>query len=158
MHVSTNKSTTMPKEDYLLKYLEKLSRVIAAMLGFRDKGFPEDGLRLADETYKEMLKIDLDELAVMPVEIFMERIRKEGYNSTYLEAISQLTHETAKSFQTKGNDTNAKNFYLKSLHLYYLLKSSISAFPNVPVLSLSTVFRNPSTSHSDQGRESQRGG
>ena len=40
----------MPKEDYLLKYLEKLSRVIAAMLGFRDKGFPEDALQLADET------------------------------------------------------------------------------------------------------------
>jgi hypothetical protein len=27
--------TTMPKEDYLLKYLEKLSRVIAAMLRLR---------------------------------------------------------------------------------------------------------------------------
>ena len=40
----------MPKEDYLLKYLEKLSRVIAAMLGLRDKGFPEDALKLADET------------------------------------------------------------------------------------------------------------
>ena len=68
----------MPKEDYLLKYLEKLSRVIAAMLGFRDKGFPEDGLRLADETFKEMMDIDLEELTIMPVDKFIEIIRKEG--------------------------------------------------------------------------------
>ena len=54
----------MPKEDYLLKYLEKLSRVIAAMVGFRDKGFPEDALRLVDETYKELLDFNLDELDV----------------------------------------------------------------------------------------------
>jgi len=118
----------MPKEDYLLKYLEKLSRVIAAMLGFRDNGFPEDGLRLAEVTFKEMIQFDLDELAVMPVEKFMERIRKEGYNSTYLEAISQLTHETAKSFQANGNDSNAKNFFLKSLHLYYLLNEKDKTF------------------------------
>jgi hypothetical protein len=52
----------MPKEDYLLKYLEKLSRVIAAMLGLRDKGFPEDTLKLADETYKELLSIHLEDI------------------------------------------------------------------------------------------------
>ena len=111
----------MPKEDYLLKYLEKLSRVIAAMLGFRDKGFPEDGLHLADETYREMLDIDLDELEVMPVEIFIEKVRKENFNATYLQALTQLTHETANTFFSMGNETNAQIFYIKTLQLYYLL-------------------------------------
>ena len=92
----------MPKEDYLLKYLEKLSRVIAAMLGFRDTGFPDDGLRLADETYKEMLDADLDELISMPVDLFIERVRKENYTASYLQALAQLTHETANSFFFKG--------------------------------------------------------
>lgn len=65
----------MPKEDYLLKYLEKLSRVIAAMVGFRVAGFPEDALRIADETYKELFGLNLDELEVMPIERFTELIR-----------------------------------------------------------------------------------
>lgn len=118
----------MPKEDYLLKYLEKLSRVIAAMMGFRDKGFPEDGLRLADETYKEMLDIDLEELAVMPIEKFIDKVKKENYNSSYLQAIALLTYETANTFIAHEKIMNAKSFYLKSLHVYYLLNEKDKTF------------------------------
>lgn len=74
----------MPKEDYLLKYLEKLSRVIAAMLGFREKGFSDESLRLADETFKELLNFNLEELAVLPVEKFIDLIRNEKFNSSYI--------------------------------------------------------------------------
>ena len=118
----------MPKEDYLLKYLEKLSRVIAAMLGFRDKGFPEDGLQLADETYREMLDINLEELEIMPVEIFIERVRKENYNVTYLQALTQLTNETANTYSALENDKKALNFYSKCLQLYYLLNEKDKTF------------------------------
>ena len=118
----------MPKEDYLLKYLEKLSRVIAAMLGFRDKGFPEDGLHLADETYREMLDIDLDELELMPVELFIERMKKENYNASYLQVLTQLTNETANTFSDLGNKEKALNFYNKCLHLYYLLNEKDKTF------------------------------
>ena len=118
----------MPKEDYLLKYLEKLSRVIAAMLGFRDKGFPEDGIRLADETFREMLDIDIDELNIMPLKVFIDRVKKENYNPSYLQVLAQLTHETANSFFDQGNKLNAENFYLKCLHLYYLLNEKDKTF------------------------------
>lgn len=118
----------MPKEDYLLKYLEKLSRVIAAMLGFRDRGFPEDAIRLGDETYKELLNFNMEELAIMPVEKFMEIIRKIGYSSTYVEVLAQLAHETANAFQAQGNVPHAQSFYLKSLQLYYLLNEKDKTF------------------------------
>ena len=118
----------MPKEDYILKYLEKLSRVIAAMVGFRTKGFPEDGLRLVDETYKELINFSLDELIVMPVDQFIEIIRKEGYNHSHLEVLAQLAHETANSFSAQGNHPNAKSFYQKSLQLYYLLNEKDKTF------------------------------
>lgn len=118
----------MPKEDYLLKYLEKLSRVIAAMLGFRDKGFPEDSLRLADETYKELLNFDVEELAIMPIEKFVEVVRKFGYSPTYLDALAQISHETANSFQVQVNPEFAESFYRKSLQLYYLLNEKDKTF------------------------------
>jgi len=118
----------MPQEDYLLKYLEKLSRVVAAMLGFRDKGFPEDALRLADETYKELLDFNSEELAVMPVEKFIDIILKAGYSSNHLEILAQLAYETANSFEAKANKEFAYSFFLKSLHLYYILNEKDKTF------------------------------
>lgn len=111
-----------------MKYLEKLSRVIAAMFGMRDKGFPEDAIRLADETYKELLNLNVEELEIMPVEKFVDLIRQAGYTTTYLEALAKLTFETADSFQQMGNDNPAKGFYFKTLNLYYLLSEKDKTF------------------------------
>jgi len=118
----------VPKEDYLLKYLEKLSRVIAAMLGLRDKGFPEDALRLADETYKELLGFDVEELAIMPVEEFVELVRKHGYTSSHLEIMARLAHETANAMNTRADSENSNSFYEKTLQLYYLLNEKDKTF------------------------------
>src|SRR5665647_2513320 len=118
----------MPKEDYLLRYLEKLSRIIATMLSMRDKGFPEDGSQIADETFKEMLDLNIDELANMPIERFIEVIGKHAYNNSYLEIITQLTHETGKSFMAHGQSDNANLFYSKALQLYYLLNEKDKTF------------------------------
>ena len=118
----------MPKEDYLLKYLEKLSRVIAAMFGFRDKGFPEDALRLAEETFNELIDFKIDELAVMPVSVFVEIVRKKGYTSTYLQALAELAYETAKSFQLQQNKQFAESFCQKTLELYYILNEKDKTF------------------------------
>jgi hypothetical protein len=118
----------MPKEDYLLKYLEKLSRVIAAMFGFRDRGFPEDSLRLADETYKELLDSDTEELSIMPIEKFVEIIRKENYNASYLEVLAQLANETADSYMSANKIENANSFYAKALQMYYILNEKDKTF------------------------------
>jgi len=118
----------MPKEDYLLKYLEKLGRVVAAMFGFREKGFPEDSLRLADETFKELLKLNIDELAMMPVDRFIEIVRAEKYNSSYLESLAKIAYETAKSYLDQENNEKTNLFFDKSLHLYYLLNEKDKTF------------------------------
>jgi len=80
----------MPKEDYLLKYLEKLSRVIAAMLGLRDKGFPEDALHLADETYKELLALNLETISDMPVDEFIDTIKNRVIRLPILKRLPEL--------------------------------------------------------------------
>lgn len=118
----------MPKEDYLLKYLEKLSRVIAAMLGLRDKGFSEDALRLADETYKELLTIHLDDITTIPANEFIEIIKKENYTSAYIEALALITKETAACFEQKNNVVNTRIFNEKALLLYNLLNEKDKTF------------------------------
>ena len=118
----------MPKEDYLLKYLEKLSRVIAAMLGLREKGFPEDALRMADETYKELLSLDLDMLAGMPVAEFDALIKKLGYTPTYIEALAKLTFETACCYAENDDKPKMRIFNEKALLLYCLLNEKDKTF------------------------------
>jgi hypothetical protein len=118
----------MPKEDYLLKYLEKLSRVIAAMFGFREKGYPEDALRLADETLKELIDFKIEDLAIMPVEKFIETIKNIGYSATYLEALGELAAEIAENYRFQNNHEFAICFFKKSLALYFLLNEKDKTF------------------------------
>lgn len=115
----------MPKEDYLLKYLEKLSRVIAAMIGFRDNGFPEDVMRLADETYFELFGFNLKELEIMPVNRFIELIKKYNYSASYLNGLAQLAYEAAKANATVNKSTE---FHKKVLALYLLLNEKDKTF------------------------------
>jgi hypothetical protein len=118
----------MPKEDYLLKYLEKLSRVIAAMLGFRDNGFPEDAIRLANETFKEMLSLDADTISLMPVEKFNVTIRNSSFTSSYLEALAKLCKETAECYKTTADLVKMRLFSEKALLLYLLLNEKDKTF------------------------------
>jgi hypothetical protein len=118
----------MPKEDYLQKYLEKLSRVIAAMLGFREKGFPEESLKLADEVFKELYKVDTEELAVMPLNEFRKIIVQANHTASYLEVIVQLTLETARNNELKQATENAKCLSVKALTLLELLSEKDKTF------------------------------
>jgi hypothetical protein len=118
----------VPKEDYLLKYLERLSRVIAAMLGLREKGCLADAISLADETYKELIDCKVDKLVEMSTGEFMEIIRKTGYSSAYINALAQLAFETATSFHVQENNQSATSFYQKTLELYLFLNEKDKTF------------------------------
>jgi len=118
----------MPKEDYLIKFLEKLGRVVAAMLGFREKGFPDDSLRVADEMYKELLHLDIHTLSSMPLEKYVKIVAEGNYSASYLEGLAELTYQTAKSFSDKSDTQAANSFYEKSLQTYYLLNEKDKTF------------------------------
>ncbi len=118
----------MPKEDYLIKYLEKLGRAIAAIISSRRNGSPDDGIRLADEIYKELWNLDTESIAAMPDKEFIQLIRNENYTASYLESIAQLTHETGRVFSAKEDIGTAMNLYNKALQLYYLLNEKDRTF------------------------------
>ncbi len=118
----------MPKEDYFLKYIEKLNRVIAAMFGFREKGFPEDALRLAQEAYKEMLDLDLDALAGMPEADFEILLDKENIHISYLEYLAEILKETAEAYDKRGKRDTAILFYQKSMATLIFLTQKDKTF------------------------------
>lgn len=118
----------MPKEDYLIKYLEKLGRVIAAMLALRKANQPESSLQLADEVYKELLSISVSDLLDMSEDSFHEAMKKENYNASYIESLAQITHEAAKAYSIREDKENEIKAYKKSLQLYQLLNAKDKTF------------------------------
>jgi hypothetical protein len=118
----------MPQEDYLLKYIEKLSRVIAAMLGFMEKGFPEESLRLADEVYTELLAVDLQDLEEMTEAEFEQLLYKHNLNLSYLEYFAEILLQTAKAYEGKREAAKAKLFYRKSLQTLLFLTEKDKTF------------------------------
>lgn len=120
--------SVMPQEDYLLKYIEKLSRVIAAMLGFMEKGFPEDSLRLADEVYTELLAVDLQALEEMTEAEFEQLLYKHNLNLSYLEYFAEILLQTAKVYEGKQEKEKSLSFYQKSLQTLLFLTEKDKTF------------------------------
>lgn len=118
----------MPKEDYLIKYLEKLSRAVAAMLGFRDKGFPEDAIKLADETFRELVHMNNADIFASTKELFADSVQKAGYSGTYIESMAQLAEQTAEAYAEMGELENAQIFYTNAIHLYDYLNEKDKTF------------------------------
>jgi hypothetical protein len=118
----------MPKEDYLIKYLEKLARAIAAMLGMREKGSYNTALEVADETFREMISLSLTDILNLSVEDFELTIEKEAFTATFLDSLARLAYQTYLNFGDKGEVELHKAFAQKALVLYRLLNRKDKTF------------------------------
>lgn len=105
----------MPKEDYLLKFIEKLNRVIAAMMGFRQDGYPEDALRLADEAYTELLSVNLSSIENMDEATYRTFLEQQNTNVSYLGYLAEILYQTAIAYTQMENKEKAIGYYSKSL-------------------------------------------
>jgi tetratricopeptide (TPR) repeat protein len=118
----------MPKEDYLLKYLEKIGEVIALMLGLRQKGLPQEALQIAAPVLKEALNADFETIRTLTVTDFASLAEKEKFNRQQLETLAQLTLQIADIYTDTSEIDNAKSFYEKSLFLYQKLSATDKTF------------------------------
>ncbi len=118
----------MPQEDYLLKYIEKLSQVIAAMLGFRQNGLTDDALRLADETYTELLDTNLKNILSMPISEFKNKLQISNFNPSIIDALAKISFETTQTYRLRGDFSNMQKFREKALFLYCLLNETDKTF------------------------------
>ncbi|MDD3079146.1 MAG: hypothetical protein PHH37_08585 [Paludibacter sp.] len=118
----------MPKEDYLIKYLEKLSRVIAAMLGLKEAGKQNDALRLADEAFKETLSVNVNDLLNFSDEEFQALILKNSFTIAYLQKLCDLSLIIIDTLYEKGAIENMKNLSRKTLLLHRILNEKDKTF------------------------------
>ena len=118
----------MPKEDYLLKYIEKLSRVIAALLGLKESGKTEEIIRIANETYSEAITVSIQEILEMNDSDFSELIEKNTLNISHLEKLCELSIIVVDTLYETGNYDDMKKLAGKTLLLYRKLSEKDKTF------------------------------
>ena len=118
----------MPKEDYLLKYIEKLSRVIAALLGLKESGKTEEIIRIANETYSEAITVSIQEILEMNYSDFSELIEKNTLNISHLEKLCELSIIVVDTLYETGNYDDMKKLAGKTLLLYRKLSEKDKTF------------------------------
>ncbi len=90
----------MFSRDYLGKLTEALSRTIAALAGFKEKGKFEEGIQEIKSTCKSVLQLDLDALATVPYHQIIQVLKdqRELNNDELTTTASFFSH--LADFQT----------------------------------------------------------
>ncbi len=64
----------MEQKDYLMRYIEQLGKVLAYLLGFREKGDSKGGMEVIDEALKDMVRMDSAEINTIPEKQLVEEL------------------------------------------------------------------------------------
>jgi hypothetical protein len=88
----------MFRKDYILNEVEKLSLVIARLMGLKADGKADEFTDLADSTLLSEYNIPLAELLELTVEDFKLKLEKENFSADKLDALAQLLYLDAEPF------------------------------------------------------------
>jgi len=117
----------LEKRDYLIDQIEQLGRALAMiyskLLGFRNEGKVPESIEFTSLSLKTELNLDLDELAAIPTEDFVSRMKEDKkFNYANLELLADiLLHIADDTNQSNPDSRQDQNFYSKSLKVYNYL-------------------------------------
>lgn len=116
---------SMVQKDYLMRLIEQLGSVTAAMLRLKRSGEHYEVIQVAHEAVKVLLGLDLDEIESMRTEdlIGLVRLARSGYSSqlavgTELVVIATLLQEVADAYAISSDPQRGDACRLKALDLY----------------------------------------
>lgn len=117
----------MEKRDYLMDQIEQLGRALAMiyskLLGFRNEGKVPEAIEMTTLSLKTELDLDLDELAAIPTEDFLSRMKDDKkFNYANLEILADILLHIADDINQSDPDSKQDlNFYDKALKIYKYL-------------------------------------
>jgi len=117
----------LEKRDYLMDQIEQLGRALAMiyskLLGFRNEGKVPEAIEMTTLSLKTELDLDLDELAAIPTEDFLSRMKDDKkFNYANLEILADILLHIADDINQSDPDSKQDlNFYDKALKIYKYL-------------------------------------
>jgi len=109
----------MYQRDYILRMIEMLSDLIAAILGLIKKGDYKQASKQLERIYYDLLKEDAAFFRAIPEnELTDELLNKHNYTNGHLEILAELFNAEAELELAQGNMAESLKYSEKSLLLF----------------------------------------
>jgi hypothetical protein len=126
----------MQQEDWLMKQINLLGRVLgkilADLLGLKSQGQVGLGIEAAEQTLKNELDLDIDDLILIPTDQFIKTLQEgKNFSDEDLEKLADIFFLIAEDHDQSGIDADKKKkLYERSLtmHEYLDRKGSTYSF------------------------------
>jgi hypothetical protein len=85
-------------KDYILREVEKMTLMMARLVGFKEEAKPDEFIELADTMLQNEFDIKLDELLALSADDFDLFLVKGNHKADKLNALAQLLYMHAEPF------------------------------------------------------------
>lgn len=108
----------MLRRDLIMKQIEELARVLAAIIGLRKEGKSNEALEQIDEALREFLKLDSQRLDAIPQDQLLTVLHGElRLAEEQVEIIARMMAERGAISESDGEVEKAREQYQRALHL-----------------------------------------
>ena len=112
----------MFQKDYILRMVEMIGDLIAAILGLLKKGDPEQAEKILERGYYELLRRDASFFQLIPKEQLTDKLLGEHhYTNGHLDVLAELFYAEAMVNQAQNKLPNSLIYFEKSLVLLEFL-------------------------------------
>ncbi len=113
----------MYQKDYILRMIEMIGDLIAAILGLIKKGDPEQAQKLLERGYYELLRREASFFQLIPKEHLTNTLLNEhNYTNGHLAVLAELFYAEALVGEAQGRKKDSLVSYEKSLVLFEFLE------------------------------------
>lgn len=116
----------MYEKDYIMRMIEAFARMLAAILGFKQKGELDKARALIEEAYDTILKVSSGELKAYDQEQWEQFCSKRSPEE--LEMLADLLKVEGEILLDTGNTEGADALLFKALQLFRLTDSQSHAY------------------------------
>ena len=115
----------MYQKDYILRMIEMLGQLIAAIIGLIKKGELQLAQKSIDEAYLQMLRKDAKFFQNIPVnELTTKLLEDHNYTNNHLEILAELQWAEAELQFSRKDYSGSLFFYEKSLCLFEFIEKT----------------------------------
>lgn len=119
----------MYNKDYIIRMMEMIADLIAALLGFIKKGDLEKGSHLLNSAYRDLLQQDAAYFHLIPASDLTEvLLREHHFTNDHIKVLSDLFYAEGELQLAKANRPMAQECFEKSLLLLDFVEQDTSTF------------------------------
>ena len=130
----------MYQKDYILRMVEMLGEMIAAVIGLIKRGNYRQASERLEKIYYDMLKQDASFFRTIPEdELKRKLLEKHNYTNGHLEILAELFNAEAELELAQGNKTGSLEFSCKSLKLFEFIDTEQKTYISERIAKMAAI-------------------